>query len=225
LCYGIFVLGIPQLMDLPAAFLHRTDDIISLSRREVLWTTSLAYAAQHPLLGVGPMHYAYWANGIAAHPHNAVLQWLAEWGIPAGVLLTGAWAAGGIALAAQVRRAAGAGDERAQLFRIALLAALTGASAQAMVDGVLVMPVSQTLLALLAGWAIGMFPGSAHAHIAGKRECVSLALVVLFAAAAVTYGVAPEIGRLAERQQAYLAARGPDTILLPRFWTLGWIRP
>lgn len=225
LCYGAFVLGIPQLMDLPASYLHRAGDIISLSRREVLWETALVYAAQHPLLGVGPMHYAYWANEVAAHPHNAVLQWLAEWGVPAGLLLTGVWAAGGISLAAQVRRAAEQGDERARLFRVALLAALTGASAQAMVDGVLVMPVSQVLLALLAGWAIGMMPGAAGARVAGRGERLLLTLAVLFAAAAVVYGVAPEIGQLAERQQAFLAGRDPNTILLPRLWALGWIRP
>lgn len=225
LCYAVFVLGIPQLIDLPALFLHRTDDIVSLSRREVLWSTSLAYAAQHPWLGVGPMHYAYWANEVAAHPHNAVLQWLAEWGVPAGLLLTGVWAAGGISLAARVRHAAGQGTDRARLFRVALLAALAGASAQAMVDGVMVMPASQTLLALLVGWAIGMWPGMEGTRVAGRGERLVLTLAVLFAAAAVVYGVAPEIGQLAERQQAFLAGRDPNTILLPRFWALGWIRP
>lgn len=222
LCYGVFVLGVPQLLDLPASFLHRTDDIVSLSLREVLWTTALDYILQHPWFGVGPMHYAYWATEVAAHPHNAVLQWLAEWGVPAGLLLTGVWAAGGISLAAHVKRLTGQSDDRSHLFRVALLAALTGISAQAMVDGVLVMPVSQTLLALLAGWAMGMMPAGGGC-VAGRGGRLILMPVVLIAAAAVVYGVAPEIGRLAERQQSFLAARGPDTALLPRFWTLGWI--
>lgn len=225
LCYGIFILGIPQLMDLPVSFLHRTGEIISLSRREVLWEAALTYAAQHPLLGVGPMHYAYWVNEVAAHPHNAVLQWLAEWGVPAGLLLTGVWAAGGLCFASHVRRVSDQDDDRARLFRVALLAALAGASAQAMVDGVLVMPVSQVLLALLAGWAIGMMSGTAGARVAGRGERLLLTLAVLFAAAAVVYGVAPEIGQLAEREQVFLAGRDPNTILLPRFWALGWIRP
>lgn len=222
LCYGVFVLAIPQLLDLPASFLHRTDDIVSLSLREVLWATALDYMVQYPWFGVGPMHYAYWATEVAAHPHNAVLQWLAEWGVPAGLLLTGVWAAGGISLVAHVRRMVGQGSEQSQLFRAALLAALAGASAQAMVDGVLVMPVSQTLLALLAGWAMGMMPAGGG-RVAGGGGRLILMPVVLIAAAAVVYGVAPEINRLAERQQTYLTARGPNTILLPRFWTLGWI--
>lgn len=222
LCYGVFVLGIPQLLELPASFLHRTDDILSLSHREVLWTAALDYIVQHPWFGIGPMHYAYWATEVAAHPHNAVLQWLAEWGVPAGLLLTGVWAAGGISLVAHVRRMARQGSDQSRLFRVALLSALAGASAQAMVDGVLVMPVSQTLLALLAGWAMGMMAGRGGC-IAGRGGRLILMSVVLMAAAAVAYGVAPEINHLAERQQAYLTAHGPDTVLLPRFWTLGWI--
>lgn len=225
LCYAVFVLGIPQLMDLPVSFLHRAEDIISLSRREILWATALDFVMQHPLLGIGPMHYAYWANEVAAHPHNAILQWLAEWGVPAGLLLTGMWAAGGIFLAMHVRRAAGQDEDRARLFRAALLAALAGASAQAMVDGVLVMPVSQILLALLAGWALGMMPYAQPVNVPADLERMLVVLVVLFAAAVVACGVAPEIGDLAARQQAYLAGRDPNTVLLPRFWALGWISP
>ena len=224
ICYGIFVLGIPQLIDLPASFMHRTDDIVSLSLREVLWRTALDFTLQHPLLGVGPMHYAYWANEVAAHPHNALLQWFAEWGLPAGLLLTGVWAAGGLSWAAAVRRTAVQGSTETQLFRIALLAALTGASAQAMVDGVLVMPVSQVLFALLCGWALGMVQSVTEpVRPVGNAERLFMACLVLFAAAAVIHGVAPEIGSLAERQQDFLAHLAPGLRLLPRFWALGWI--
>jgi len=224
LCYGIFVLGIPQLMDLPTLFMHRTGDIISLSLRDVLWSKALGFALQHPLLGIGPMHYAYEINEIAAHPHNALLQWFSEWGFPAGFLLTGVWAVGGLSWAAAVRRAAAQGNADARLFRMALLAALTGASAQAMVDGVLVMPASQMLFALLCGWALGMAQSATEpVRLVGGTERVLLACLVLFAAATVVYGVIPEIGYLAERQQNFLAHAAPGLRLLPRFWALGWI--
>lgn len=222
LCYGVFVLAIPRFLDLPTSFMHRTDDIVSLSLREVLWATALNYIVQYPWLGVGPMHYAYWATEVAAHPHNAALQWVAEWGVPAGLLLTAVWARGGISLLAHVRHRAGQGSDQSRLFRVALFSALTGASAQAMVDGVMVMPVSQILLALLAGWALGVIPvrGDRPACIGGRLILIP---AVLIAAAAVAYGVTPEINRLEERQQTYLAARVPDAPLFPRFWTLGWI--
>ena len=53
-----------------------------------LWDTALQMIAEHPLLGVGPMHYACGVtNGIAAHPHNALLQIAAEWGLPAAIIV------------------------------------------------------------------------------------------------------------------------------------------
>lgn len=221
LCYGVFIEAIPRLLDQPAWFLHRSGDIVSLSLREVLWSTALDFAIQHPLLGVGPMHYAYFATRVAAHPHNAVLQWMAEWGIPAALLLTAVCAAAGLAFAGHVKRTVDQAGERG-LVKLALLAALAGAAAQAMVDGVLVMPVSQTLLALLCGWAISIyFTERALRH--SNFNYVILIGVTLIAASVVVYGVVPEIGHIAEREKSYLAAHPPDTPLFPRFWTQGWI--
>ena len=225
MCYFLFVLGVPQLFDLPASFLHRTGDIVSLSLREVIWSLAWQFALDHPWLGVGPMHFAYWAKVVAAHPHNAVLQWLAEWGVPAAILLLGLWAAGGMALAAYVRRTAAQGDDVARLFNVALLAALTGASAQAMVDGVLVMPVSQMVLVLLAGWAMGVMWHLKPIQIIGTTERVLLALTVIFAATVSVWGVAPEIGDLLARYTAFTEVRYENEFLLPRFWKQGWIRP
>lgn len=222
LCYALFIGVIPKLLEQQVWFLHRTDDILSLSLREVLWSTAVDFASQYPLLGVGPMHYAYFATEVAAHPHNAVLQWLAEWGIPAALLLTGVCAAAGLAFAGHVRRTVEQAGECRGVVIVALLAALAGAAAQAMVDGVLVMPVSQTLLALLCGWAISIY-FTARAVRRGTVEYAILMAVTAIAAGVVAWGVAPEIGRLAEREKAYLAAHPPDTLLLPRFWAQGWI--
>ncbi|MBX9903928.1 MAG: O-antigen ligase family protein [Burkholderiales bacterium] len=222
LCYAVFIWAVPQLLEQPVGFLHRTGDILSLSLREVLWITALDFAVQHPWLGIGPMHYAYFATRVAAHPHNAVLQWLAEWGIPAALLLTAVCAVAGLAFAGHVRRTVAEVGDRQALVLVALLAALAGAAAQAMVDGVLVMPVSQTLLVLLCGWAIGIY-FAARTVRSSNMQHVILTAVTVIAAAAVAYGVAPEIGRIAEREKSYLAAHPPDTPLFPRFWTQGWI--
>jgi O-antigen ligase len=43
-------------------------------------------ALQNPWLGVGPLHFSSVRNPIAAHPHQAILQWLAEWGFIATIL-------------------------------------------------------------------------------------------------------------------------------------------
>jgi O-antigen ligase len=223
LCYALFILLIPQLLDRPASFLHRAGDIVSLSQREVLWAKSITFALQHPLLGIGPMHYAYFATEVAAHPHNAVLQWTAEWGIPAALLLTGVCVVAGLVFAVHVRRITAVAEERRALVAVALLAALAGAAAQSMVDGVLVMPVSQTLLALLCGWAVGVyFTGRDWIPRFRFVEHAVVMAVMVVAAGTVAYGVSPEIRHIAEREQMYLAAH-PDPRLLPRFWAQGWI--
>ena len=224
LCYAVFILAVPQLLEQPVSFLHRAEDIVSLSQREVLWATSIGFAAQHPLLGVGPMHYAYFATEVAAHPHNAVLQWLAEWGVPVALLFTATTAAAGLAFARRVRLSVDDRGTRQGLVSVALLAALSGAAAQAMVDGIIVMPVSQTLLALLMGWAMGThFPQGARAARCTTSEYVLAAALVVMAAVAVLFGAATEIGHIAEREKAYLAAHPTAVRLLPRFWAQGWI--
>ena len=223
-CYAVFVLLVPYLLEQPTFFLHRTQDIISLSLRGIIWSDAIGFIREHPLFGIGPMHFAYYANAVAAHPHNMILQLMAEWGIPAALLFTAVFAAGGLAFAGHVSHAINQGDDHERLVPIAMLAALTGAAAQAMVDGVLVMPVSQTVLALLCGWALSMAQTTTQeVHCASGAARPVLAITVLVAVSAVGWAVAPEIGRLAERQKTYLSSTIPEPPLLPRFWALGWI--
>lgn len=224
-CYGVFVFLVPYLLEQPLSFLPRTEDITSLSSREVIWSAATSFTGANPLFGIGPMHFAYYANTVAAHPHNLILQLMAEWGLPAAVLFTTVFVSGGVTFAWRVKYALVQNDGREDsLIWIALLAALTGAVAQAMVDGVFVMPVSQILLALLCGWALGIsHPAAGMKYVVSRTSLLLLTFLAVFAAGAVIYGVAPEIGHLVERQEAYLAVRDPLTRLLPRFWTLGWI--
>lgn len=226
--YAIFIWAVPQLLEQPAWFIHRSGDIVSLSHREVLWGSSIAFFAQNPLLGIGPMHYAYFSSAVAAHPHSALLQWLAEWGLPATLLLTSVFAYAGFVFALHVRRTARVSQDDGILVKVAILAALVGAAAQAMVDGVLVMPVSQTLLILLCGWAAGMFyekHDRTLRHYIFHRSIIMPMTIV--AAIFVVFGVLPEINQLAEREHAYLATHPPVDPslprLFPRFWTQGWI--
>src|SRR5690554_7983592 len=52
-----------------------------LSKREVIWQLAWDMFVANPWLGVGPMHFSAEVNSVAAHPHQVVLQWLAEWEI------------------------------------------------------------------------------------------------------------------------------------------------
>ncbi len=223
-CYAVFVLLVPQFLGQPASFLHRAEDIISLSLRDVIWTAALNFSWENPLLGVGPMHFAYYANTVAAHPHNAVLQFMAEWGFPAALLFTVVFAAGGLAFAGRVRRIVTGPDVQMAMLAVALLASLAGAAAQSMVDGVLVMPVSQILLAMIIGWALGLYlTGNHETVLCGALKKTLGAGVIVLAVVGVAYGVQPEIGHLEQREEAYLATHPSAHRLLPRFWAQGWI--
>lgn len=51
------------------------------SGRLQLWSAAIDGWLESPFFGVGPMHFASIPNDIAAHPHNAALQILCEWGL------------------------------------------------------------------------------------------------------------------------------------------------
>lgn len=225
--YLLFVIRVPDWLARPASFMHRVEDIISLRGRDVLWELSADLIAQHPWLGIGPMHFAKHLSVLAAHPHNAILQFMAEWGVPAALGITVVWVAGGLIWSLHVHQMASVVEpDRHSMVLVALLAAITGASAQAMVDGVMVMPVSQTLLALLCGWALGAYFSSRAAAPAARRGTgLAFRGAVLVAAAVLMWSVLPEIGGLEERMQAHLRLQpeGPNPKLLPRYWIQGWI--
>ena len=54
----------------------------SFSVRLILWKQAVNLIKQHPFFGVGPQHFAYYPNEWGAHPHNAVLLFATEWGLP-----------------------------------------------------------------------------------------------------------------------------------------------
>ena len=105
----------------------------------------------------------------------------------------------------------------------ALLASLSAAAVQSLVDGVIVMPYSQTLLAVICGWALAVYRSNlSFTHPVDRTtEMVGIA-VVLLSAALLMWGVFPEVQDIAGRQEAY-TNRHPETTLLPRFWGQGWI--
>ena len=144
------------LQSMPSGLTGLRTELATLSGRDALWAAAVALIAEHPLLGIGPMQFAHQVSTIGAHPHNALLQFAVEWGVPAAVLITGAVAAAGLRWLCHLRQQLlSAQPDCGTLVSVALAAAIIGAAVQSQVDGTLVMPVSQVTLALLAGWALG----------------------------------------------------------------------
>ena len=129
----------------------------SLSGRGPIWWQAWHMIVERPWLGFGPMHFADIPNVIAAHPHQAILQWASEWGVPSALCVIalvwrGGWATLGVLRERRLSM------QRTDLLRLCLFAALVAALVQSMVDGVIVMPISQLWLALVVGWLLALHP-------------------------------------------------------------------
>lgn len=192
----------------------------SLSAREIIWHQAWEMIKERPLLGFGPMHFADIPNPVAAHPHQAILQWACEWGIPSTLLVMwlvskGLWAT------FRVIRANHRSTEPVDLLRVCLFASLIGALTQSMVDGVIVMPYSQLWLAIVVGWLIGIHefsPAPTAVRTIGQRGWVA---ILTLAVAYLGYIAVRDAPNLEQREQVYIQEHGGR--FQPRFWMQGVI--
>jgi len=184
----------------------------SLSGRERIWQWAWEMALDNPWLGVGPMHYSATYNPIAAHPHQVVLQWLAEWGFAATfiALAIGAW---GLLHGARCLRQVSANELDAGLW-----VAIVGALVLAQVDGVFVMPYTETWLALLIGLALARWSKPATPSRIQRIACAIIAIPVLWVLGKVLIS---EVPTLPQTVDAYMTQH--HTGWTPRFWSQGWI--
>ena len=149
--------------------------------RVAMAATSLKMLGAHPLLGIGP---GQWGLNQAvvknAHPHNTPLQLLSEYGLLGGgagvamIILLLSFAVG--ALRAQTRSRTHQG---ADPVTVSLCAALIMGLVDSLFSGNLIMPHSQILLCVIAGWLVGRTRATAVANQfdAGGRRSERLALV------------------------------------------------
>ncbi|HQT30648.1 MAG TPA: O-antigen ligase family protein [Thiobacillus sp.] len=219
LLFAILFVGLPAWLELDASLENRFVNPATLSGRGELWALAWGEIQAHPWLGIGPMHLASIHNGFGAHPHNAVLQLAAEWGVPAALAFVAPVAAGLFYLLLRIRRQ----ETSVNALLICLTASLLAASAQSMVDGVIVIAYTQTWLVLIAGWVLGVyFRDGARAPVISDFRMMRLGVPVLslFAFAGLLNGVLPEIFNRAEVTQAYADA---GKLIPPRYWGVGWI--
>lgn len=125
------------------------DDIwqlrIDSSGRIAMWLYILQEIPQRIFMGYGPMSFA-WAEGkplLNAHPHNALLQFLYEYGIGVFVVVT-VWSVFKLTtLFGRLKQTQGGNPDTVIIF------ALCSAWCYSLFDGMIVMPLSQALLAAL----------------------------------------------------------------------------
>lgn len=221
LLFWILFALLPVWLGQDATLENRLSNIESLSGRSELWAMAWAQIQAHPWLGIGPMHLAAIPMKFGAHPHNAVLQLAAEWGVPAALALLVPAVFGVQRLLARLRHQQQASPN---LLLVCLAASLLAAGTQSMVDGVIVMPYTQIWVALVVGWAMGVyFRGVAVSTsiVADSRMRLVMPGLSLFAIALLLNGIFPEVLYRAQATQAFLEA-GNNSIP-PRYWMVGRI--
>jgi hypothetical protein len=156
------------------------------SGRLRLWRYALGEAASHPLLGIGPMNYACTSPIYdSASPHNFPLQVMAEWGIPAFLLLLLVAGFLFLVLFRTLRKPRACSAPVMPLTGF-LATALLAAAIHACLSGVLIAPASQVAGVLVGGWLLGTLPIQAslrHSQVPATTVLLSgLVLSIAFLA-------------------------------------------
>lgn len=219
--YQVFFFIIPEWLGQEAWL--RSSLRFGLSKREVIWQLAWDMFKANPWLGVGPMHFAASVNSIAAHPHQVVLQWLAEWGIFATIsaCILAIW---GMLHGIRFLR-----GSKAKPVDAALWMSISGALAVAQVDGVFVMPYTETWLAILIGLALArwsappslpvttaMQPDRATILQGYSYKLLAVAVILILGNVLIN-----EVPTLPQDSAAHMEKHG--TGYTPRFWLQGWI--
>lgn len=195
-------------------------DYLGLSGRQFLWERAFSLMKQHPWFGVGPMGFVAQHSHWGAHPHSSILQIAVEWGIPVLLLILFVVTKAMVTLARAVRA------RRSDVWGAGLLVALSGSLTQSLVDGVLVMPLSQTALMCCAGLAVAWVHEQKIApyHMGGNSRWRKFAAAMLAVLLVMTLWHAVSVPGNGLIAQDVCNERAGGQ-LKPRFWECGWVEP
>ena len=127
------------------------------SDRIDLWHKAFTLAMDFPWLGVGPMHYA-WNSTTNAHPHNSVLQLAAEFGIPATLIILTIAGYGIYFWLKKININQLTSDSKLDKnLAVILFFTITTNAIYSLVDGVIVMPISQVMMFTTIGLLLGHY--------------------------------------------------------------------
>jgi putative inorganic carbon (hco3(-)) transporter len=188
--------------------------------RLILWREALHYIAQHPIFGIGPLHLANHYNGLPAHPHNSLLQIAAEWGLPAALttLLLFVW--GGRTWLTRCKA-------EPHPKKIALTFALSSGAIYSLTSGIIVMPLSQIMMALVIGLMLGIYQhkraNDISVSISNHGFLVIAVVLILMRFSSVLF---PEVLHLPRDEFVWIATHSQEgkVTLHPRFWQQGWFQ-
>lgn len=204
----------PGTGQIPSAYSIVERGTQSISERVILARSAVGMIEQSPLLGVGPGQFGlHYSETRAAHPHNSVLQLLAEYGLVAGlaaIVLLGSLLFFALHLMWRKPR------DETDMVSFVLAAALFMGLCDSVFSGNLTMPHSQVLFFLLAGWIVGRACPEVAAQVSPIVPTVRtvLAGVGMLAGMATLLLTVEYLGMLGD-------AANPVADRVPSFWQYG----
>ncbi|MBF0446183.1 MAG: O-antigen ligase family protein, partial [Magnetococcales bacterium] len=195
------------------------------SQRMAMWLAALKMAWSNPWLGIGPQQYAFYHPiQNVAHPHNATLQVLAEWGGLAFICFFLLVLLGFISWIKNITQTVSDTTKNVDsYFFMALTASFVAAGVHAQLSGILVMPVSQVTGVIVIALMLSYSP-QYPVEIANSRQSYQHLLLSLFIfamGATLIWSIFPDIKRLEEDKTVFVESRYNDGIFHPRFWQQG----
>jgi O-antigen ligase len=201
--------------DLLANSLQRS--LTHTTGRYHFWQHAFSEALQQPFLGLGTGRFQCGTSmAWPAHPHNAPLQFLAEWGFPATVLLLAIFLLAAIVvikalLACKSRDTADSG----MLLSVATAALATGLHAN--LSGVLIMPASQMMAILTCGCLLSLTTEVSHVNRRAPVHMVTVWFIALGISSTVAWFATTELTVINARTSTKAGELGD----FPRFWRTG----
>jgi O-antigen ligase len=133
---------------------------VSSPGRMMLWEDALNMVQAHPLLGVGPYHFAWHSRREGAGPHSWLFESLAEYGIPLtllfiALLLRAFW---------RMRQQVLLRPAQANPWPAALLLTLAAVGVDGLFEGVQIPPYSRVVGLMVLALAVAWFCGPLDAR-------------------------------------------------------------
>ncbi len=180
---------------------------------------------EYPLLGIGPMHFPFMQDMIQGHPHNAVIQILAEWGLInflllGGLVITGLYRWVSFTITALELPEC----KQDHSLMILLSAAFLSGAIYSMVSGIIVMPLGQLMMVTIAAMMIAVYfryqPQAASKEVTLTHRLPAILLCGL-TLTGLLYFTLPDLAARASGQVFFLELTPIN--IGPRFWHFGAI--
>ena len=189
--------------------------------RDYLWLSAADALWANPWLGVGPMHLASNVNLTGSHPHNSLLQVLAEWGLLSGLILVGLF----LCFFVRSVRAIFIEDlERVDgCVLVGLMVGIYSATILSLFDGVFVVPYAQQWLCFLCGSVLAIRWVGSGDNVLKPSRVVGYIFLYLFAAFVFYFVFAVYFGYSGQFEYSDCYVDLYSDPLRPRFWHQGVI--